>query len=318
MTVQFGFSLQGRGVLAGREAITTLAKRAEALGYDSVWVTDRMLIPVQSRSAYPYSPTGAFPLGPDEPWLEPLTAVTYLASITERINVGTSVLVIPYRNPIFTAKALATADYLSGGRVILGAGIGWWREEFAALGVPFEDRAARTVEYLRIMKEIWTKPRVAFEGRFARIAEAGGVRPHPARQPHTPIWIGGHSDAALRRVVEVGDGWHPLGLRPPVSLHPPEMAARVRRLRDMAAAAGRDPATITISFKAPLKFQEAVAAGRAPLSGSPREIVEDLQAYVAAGVQHFVLDFSVPTLPEMRDVLERFAVDVRPQAGGAP
>ena len=318
MTVRFGFSLQGRGVLAGREAITTLAKRAEALGYDSVWVTDRMLIPVQSRSAYPYSPTGAFPLGPDEPWLEPLTAVTYLATITERINVGTSVLVIPYRNPIFTAKALATADYLSGGRVILGAGVGWWQEEFAALGVPFEDRAPRTVEYLKIMKEIWTKPRVAFEGRFARIAEAGGVRPHPARQPHIPIWIGGHSEAALRRVVEVGDGWHPLGLRPPVSLYPPEMAARVRRLRDVAAAAGRDPATITISFKAPLKFQEAVAAGRAPLSGSPREIVEDLQAYVAAGVQHFVLDFSVPTLPEMRDVLERFAVDVRPQAGGAP
>jgi len=318
MTVRFGFSLQGRGVLAGREAITTLAKRAEALGYDSVWVTDRLLIPVQSRSAYPYSPTGAFPLGPDEPWLEPLTAVTYLATITERINVGTSVLVIPYRNPIFTAKALATADYLSGGRVILGAGVGWWQEEFAALGVPFEDRAPRTVEYLKIMKEIWTKPRVAFEGRFARIAEAGGVRPHPARQPHIPIWIGGHSEAALRRVVEVGDGWHPLGLRPPVSLYPPEMAARVRRLRDVAAAAGRDPATITISFKAPLKFQEAVAAGRAPLSGSPREIVEDLQAYVAAGVQHFVLDFSVPTLPEMRDVLERFAVDVRPQAGGAP
>jgi len=111
-------------VLAGRDAITTLARRAEALAYDSIWVTDRMLIPVQSRSAYPYSPTGAFPLGPDEPWLEPLTAVTYLDTITERINIGTSVLVIPYRNPVFTAKALATADYLSGGRVILGAGVG--------------------------------------------------------------------------------------------------------------------------------------------------------------------------------------------------
>ena len=316
MTVRFGFSLQGRGVLAGREAITSLARRAEALGYDSIWVTDRMLIPVQSRSAYPYSPTGAFPLGPDEPWLEPLTAVTYLATITERINVGTSVLVIPYRNPIFTAKALATADYLSGGRVILGAGVGWWQEEFAALGVPFEDRAPRTVEYLKIMKEIWTKPRVVFDGRFARIAEAGGVRPHPARQPHIPIWIGGHSEAALRRTVEVGDGWHPLGLRPPVSLHPPEMAAKVRRLRDLAVAAGRDPATITISFKAPLKFQEAAAAGRPPLSGSPPEIVDDLEAYVAAGVQHFVLDFSVPTVPAMLDVLERFAAEVRPRVRG--
>jgi probable F420-dependent oxidoreductase len=220
--------------------------------------------------------------------------------------------VIPYRNPIFTAKALATADYLSGGRVILGAGIGWWREEFAALGVPFEDRAARTVEYLRIMKEIWTKPRVAFEGRFARIAEAGGVRPHPARQPHIPIWIGGHSDAALRRVVDVADGWHPLGLRPPVGLHPPELAAKVRQLRDMAAAVGRDPAGITISFKAPLRLEDVSGSPRAPLSGSPAQIVEDLQAYVAAGVQHFVLDFSVTTVPAMLDVLERFAAEVRP------
>jgi len=316
MTVRFGFSLQGRGVLAEREAITTLARRAEALGYDSIWVTDRMLIPVQSRSAYPYSPTGAFPLGPDEPWLEPLTAVTYLATITERINVGTSVLVIPYRNPIFTAKALATADYLSGGRVILGAGVGWWREEFAALGVPFEDRAPRTVEYLRIMKEIWTKPRVVFDGRFARIAEAGGVRPHPARQPHIPIWIGGHSEAALRRTVEVGDGWHPLGLRPPVSLHPPEMAAKVRRLRDLAVAAGRDPVTITISFKGPLRLEATAESPRPLLSGSASQVVEDLQAYVAAGVQHFVLDFSVPTVPAMLDVLERFAADVRPRVGG--
>lgn len=313
MTIQFGFSLQGRGVLAGKEAITTLAKRAEALGYDSIWVTDRMLIPVESRSRYPYSTTGAFPLGPDEPWLEPLTAVTYLATITQRISVGTSVLVIPYRNPVHTAKAVATADYLSGGRVILGAGIGWWREEFAAVGIPFEDRAARTLEYLKVMKEIWTKPRVAFEGRFVRIAEAGGVRPHPARPSGIPIWIGGHSEAALQRVVEVGDGWHPLGLRPPVTLHPAELGAKVRQLRDMASAGGRDPATITISFKAPLSFEEAAGGTRTPLTGSPAQIIEDLRAYAAVGVQHFVLDFSVPTVPAMLEVLERFVAGVRPK-----
>jgi probable F420-dependent oxidoreductase len=312
MTIQFGFSLTGRGPLADREAITRLAKRAEALGYDSIWVTDRLLIPVDSGSRYPYSPTGAFPLGPDEPWLEPLTALTYLATITERIRVGTSVLVIPYRNPVFTAKALASADSLSGGRVILGAGVGWWREEFAALGVPFEERASRTVESLTIMKQIWTKPRVAFQGRFARIAEAGGVRPHPAQPGGIPIWIGGHSEAALRRVVEVGDGWHPLGLRPPVALHPPEMAAKVRRLRDLAREARRDPAAITISFKAPVAFQDGAGAGRSPLAGSPAQIVEDLRAYVAAGVEHFVLDFSVPTAPQMAEVLERFAREVRP------
>jgi probable F420-dependent oxidoreductase len=316
MRTQFGFSLQGRGGLAERGAITALARRAEALGYDSIWVTDRLLIPVKTRSAYPYSPTGAFPLGPDEPWLEALTAVTYLATITERIRVGTSVLVIPYRNPIHTAKAVATADYLSGGRVILGAGIGWWREEFAALGVPFEDRAARTLEYLRIIKDIWTKPRLTWAGRFATIAESGGVSPHPIQRPHVPIWIGGHSEAALERVVAVADGWHPLGLRPPVGLHPPELAAKVHRLHALAEAAGRDPATITISFKAPLRIETAAAgAARVPLTGSPEQILEDLHAYVKAGVQHFVLDFSVPTASEMLEVLDRFAADVRARLG---
>ena len=310
-TVRFGFSVQGRGALADREGLGTLARRADALGYDSIFVSDRMLIPVASTSGYPYSPTGAFPLGPDEPWLEALTTVTWLATITQRIHVGTSVLIIPYRNPVFTARALATADYLSGGRVILGAGIGWWREEFEAVGVPFAERAARTVEGLRIMKEIWTKPRVAFEGRFWRIAEAGGVRPHPSQRPHIPIWIGGHSEAALRRVVAIGDGWHPLGLRPPVALHPPEMAVAVRHLQDLAVAAKRDPRSITITFKGPVKFDPAAPKDRVPLIGSPAQIVEDLSAYVAAGVEHFVLDFSVPTVPEMLDVLGRFAADVR-------
>jgi probable F420-dependent oxidoreductase len=304
--VKIGFSLPGRGALADRDAITTLAQRADALGYDSIWVSDRLLIPVKSASSYPYSINGAFPLGPDEPWLEPLT------SITRRIHVGVSVLVIPYRNPVVTAKALATADYLSQGRVILGAGVGWWREEFDALGVRFDDRAARTVEYLRLMKEIWKEPRVSFEGRFARVAEAGGVRPQPV-QKRIPIWIGGHTKAALARVVDIGDGWHPLGLRPPVKLYPAEMAAAVRRLRDMAVAARRDPATITITFKGPLRFQDGAGRNRTPLTGSPAQIVEDLAAYVAAGVEHFVLDFSVAAVPAMLDVLERTMTEVCPK-----
>jgi probable F420-dependent oxidoreductase len=294
-------------MLAGREAITTLARRADALGYDSIWVTDRMVIPVAATTAYPYSATGAFPLGPDEPWLEALTAVTYLATITERIRVGPSVLVIPYRPPIPTAKALATAHYLSGGRVILGAGIGWWREEFAAVGAPFEERARRTVEALKLMKQIWTQPRVSLPG----VGEVGGLKPQPAGG--IPIWIGGHTDAALSRVVEVGDGWHPLGLRPPVELHPPELAARVRRLRELAAAAGRDPASITVAFKAPVRFD---GSARSPLAGTPEQIAADLRAYVAAGVRHFVLDFSVTTVPAMVEVLERFAAEVRGKIEG--
>jgi probable F420-dependent oxidoreductase len=311
--IKFGFSLTGRGPLADREAITRLAQRADTLGFDSIFVTDRMLIPVSPTSGYPYSPTGAFPLGPDEPWLEALTAVTYLATVTRRIHVGTSVLVVPYRNPVFTARALATADYLSGGRIILGAGIGWWRAEFAALGVPFAERAARTDEALRIMKAVWTRPRVSYQGKFWQIDEAGGVLPQPVQRPHIPIWIGGHSEAALRRVVALADGWHPLGLRPPVALHPPEMGAAVRRLRDMAAAVGRDPASIAITFKGPVKFDPAAPVGRPPLTGSAPQIVEDLAAYAAAGVGHFILDFSVPTVPEMLEVIERIAADVRPR-----
>ncbi len=312
MHIRFGFSLTGRGILAGREAILTLARLADRLGYDSIWVTDRLLIPIQSSSPYPYSTSGKLPIGPDEPWLEALTAVTYLLAMTERIAVGTSVLVIPYRNPVFTAKALATADYLSGGRVILGAGAGWLREEFEGVGIPFDERGARMVESLRIMKEMWTKPRVKFEGRFFQIPESGGVRPHPIQKPHIPIWIGGHSDAALKRVVAIADGWHPLGLRPPVMLYPPEMTERVRRLRELAEVAGRDPASIAITFKGPMGFGNATNP-RTPLTGSAAQIAEDLQAYVAAGVQHFVLDFSVSTVPAMAEVLERFANDVRPQ-----
>jgi len=167
------------------------------------------------------------------------------------------------------------------------------------------------------MKEIWTKPRVPFEGRVARIAEAGGVGPHPARQPHIPIWIGGHGDAALRRVVAVGDGWHPLGLRPPGEPAPAgdgsQGAATARDGRPRGTRSGCHHDLV----QAPLKFEEA-AGTRTPLAGSSSQIVEDLQAYVAAGVQHFVLDFSVAAVPAMLDVLERFAADVRPKVGEPP
>jgi alkanesulfonate monooxygenase SsuD/methylene tetrahydromethanopterin reductase-like flavin-dependent oxidoreductase (luciferase family) len=161
------------------------------------------------------------------------------------------------------------------------------------------------------MKRIWSEPRVTFTGQFARIAEAGGVRPQPVRN-HIPIWIGGHSDAALRRVVAVGDGWHPLGLRPPATLDPGELAERVKRLEKIATTAARDPAEITVAFKGPVRFDAGASASRTPLTGSPSQIVEDLHAYVRAGASHFVLDFSVPTVGEMLEVLDRFASEVRP------
>ena len=313
MKINFGFSLQGRGALADRDTITAVAKRADALEYDSIWVTDRLLIPVHAAASYPYSESGRLPIGPDEPWLEPLTALTYLATVTQRIKVGTSVLVVPYRHPVTTAKALATLDYLSQGRVIFGAGAGWFKEEFGIAGAPFERRGAMTIEYLRVMRAIWSGPRVAFEGRFITIPESGGVRPHPVQRPSIPIWIGGHSDAALRRVVEIADGWHPLGLRPPVRLEPDEMADRVKTLRDLATGAGRDPHDITISFKAPLRLDDRAGAGAPRLAGPPAKIADDLAAYAGVGVEHFVFDFPSAALPDMFEVLERFAAEVRPR-----
>src|SRR5581483_2641743 len=217
---------------------------------------------------------------------------------------------------VHVAKALATADYLSGGRVIVGAGIGWWPEEFAALGVPFADRAARTLEYLQVMRRIWTASRLEFHGRFVHVPGAGGLGPPPVQRPHPPIWIGGHSEGALRRVVAVGDGWHPLGLRPPVRLEPAALARKVAHLRALAAEAGRDPAALTIAFKAPLRLEPAAGPDRPLLTGSPAQVAEDLHAYVAAGVQHFVLDFTVTSVPEMLEVLERVAADVRPRVAG--
>lgn len=153
---------------------------------------------------------------------------------------------------------------------------------------------------------------IQFAGRDWQVRQAGGMRPQPVQRPHIPIWIGGHSDAALRRVVEVADGWHPLGLRPPVALHPTELAERARRLAKLAAAAGRDPRELVIAFKAPFAFREDAGRDRPPLTGSPAQIVEDLQAYVAAGVRHFVLDFAVPVPAHMVEAMERLAADVRP------
>jgi probable F420-dependent oxidoreductase len=207
--MKFGMTPPTFGPLAtssgALDAVGTVAQRAEALGFDSLWVPDHVILPTTMKSRYPYSESGEFLMPPEMGFLEPLTVLGYLAEITQRVRLGTCVLVIPLRNPVVTAKMFATLDVLSRGRMIFGAGIGWLEEEMMVLGAPFHQRGALSDEYLRVIKELWTNPHPQFEGRFCRFS---GLKCEPKpMQNSLPVWIGGHSARAMRRVVELGDGW---------------------------------------------------------------------------------------------------------------
>ncbi|MEK7387470.1 MAG: LLM class F420-dependent oxidoreductase, partial [candidate division NC10 bacterium] len=316
--VEFGFALPGRGPLAKPDVVLRLATRADALGYDSVFVTDHVVLPASmARSVYPYSTTGQLAGGPAQDYLEPLAMLGCLAHATKRIRLGTSVLIIPYRNPLVTAKTLATIDQLSRGRVVLGAGVGWLREEFEALAAPpFAERGAVTDEYLALMRRAWTADPVSFEGRYYAIRDVH-VLPKPAQRGGIPVWIGGHTDAALKRAGTLGDGWHPIGLRPPALLLPDEYAAKAKQVHAWAQRAGRSPTSVTLTFRCPMDVRSTrakAAAGARPLfQGTADEVLGDLRTYQAIGVSHFVFDPVVPELGRVLANMERFADEVRPK-----
>src|SRR5216110_2231169 len=211
------------------ERMAAVARHAEGLGFESVWVPEHLVLPTRITSRYPYAPDGVAPFSPDAPHLDPLVLLTHVAAATARIRLGTSVYLLPLRHPLVTARLAMSLDVLSGGRLTLGVGVGWLAEEFQAAGIDFQTRAARTRECVRALRTLWTETEPEFHGRFFSF---GPVRfeSKPVQQPHPPIVFGGETEAALRRAAALGDGWYGVG-------HTPESAAvQATKLRALLAA----------------------------------------------------------------------------------
>lgn len=295
--MKFGVRLPGAGPLATPEVITAFARKAEEVGFDSLWMPNHVALPVRVDTRYPYREDGKFFWPPEAPYLDTILALTWAAAATTRIQVGPSALVTAWHNPVSVAKALATLDALNGGRTLLVVAVGWMKEQFDILHAPFADRGARCTEYVRLLKHLWTADTIDFHGRFFDYA---GFKfyPKPTRRPSLPVWIGGKSDGTLRRVAEVGDGWHPLYLTPD------EMAAKLEVLRGYLSAQGRRLDDIELSAR--------------PVSQAPFD-VETAKRFGDLGVRTLIWDpdFEHDRLEPMLDDLERMAERVLVHAATA-
>jgi probable F420-dependent oxidoreductase len=291
VTLEFGYHLPIWGPAATRETLITLARRVEALGFTSVWASDHVVIPFEIRSRYPYNATGDFPLSPTTSFLEPLTALAMVAGVTERVRLGTTVLVLPHRHPVLAAKMLATLDHLAPGRVILGAGVGWMREEIELLGAPYDQRGAWTDEAIQLMRSCWRDERVSHHGRFFDIPDVG-VAPKPANKA-IPIWIGGHTPRAMRRVAELGDGWHAAFATPDV------MKKGLVELKKACENVGRNPANITLSVRMGLSAKRP-----------SNEVLDELKSLQDVGVTHVIVETRVTSTDDMQQLLTRFTEEI--------
>ena len=310
-TLTFGLDVGVYGRLATREHILELADLAETSGLASVWLADHVIFPVHVASKYPYSPTGVFPVDmTQEPLLEPIATMGVLVGATKRVKIGTAVLVMPYRNPVLLARMLVTLDVLSAGRTILGAGVGWLAEEFAALDArPFVARGRVTDECIEIVKRICQGGEVTFQGEHYQLAPVMSI-PGSVQRPHPPILIGGTSHAALRRVVRLGDGWLSTGL------HPEHLGEHLRVLREQCAAYGRRFADLSLCHKLFINIGEARQGAdgkRDAGTGTPADIIDDLRRLVDLGYSSCIVRYRGSDAEEQRRQLRMFIADIMPK-----
>jgi probable F420-dependent oxidoreductase len=305
--MKYGISIIVRGEDATPAVLSSVAEKAEAVGLDALWASDHLILPKQTVSRYPSTKDGQFPAFWKTCYFQPFSVLNYLAAKTGRVRLGTSVLVLPMRNPIEVATQVAEMDQLSNGRVDFGVGVGWFVEEFEALGYSFRERGARTNEGLDICKALWSEGSATFHGRFYSFEEAH-VGPKPVQRPHPPIYIGGSTDAALKRVAKYGDVWHPL--KPT-----PEQILEIKpRLDSALEAEGRTGEGFPIAPKVALTFQDGPARpGQEPTEGRPQDIVDALKRFRDAGATEFCFDAKAETEQATLDTIERFTQEIRPK-----
>ena len=320
--MKYGFTIPGSGPLTAPEAMGQIAMRGEELGFDFLVCPDHIIFPRQVDSPYPYNQEGVHPgTGPGE-CLDQLTMLAFLAGQTNRIGLGTSVMIVPHRNPLVAAKTIATLDVLSGGRVILGVGVGWLREEFEVLDLPpFDERGAVTDEYLRAYIELWTCDAPEFHGKYVEFDNISFL-PKPVQKPHPPIWIGGESRPAIRRAARLGNGWHPLGVNRLSPMNTPlKLRGAMDRLASEAERAGRDPAEIEIGFRvAGLDLSRSGNnVDRPRFAGNPEQVAEDIRAYQEIGVSNLVFDIGgvassrASSTSQVIETLQQLSEQVWPQ-----
>jgi probable F420-dependent oxidoreductase len=267
--------------------LRALGPALEERGFESAWVPEHVVLFDDYESRYPYADDGRFPGGADFGLLEPLTALTYLAAVTDTLRLGIGICLVLQRNPVYTAKQVADLDVLSGGRVDFGVGIGWLREEFEALDMPFDRRGDRARDHVNVMKALWTEETSSYDGELYRLPECR-FSPKPVQQPHPPIHFGGETDAALRRVAELGQGWFGFNRKPE------DMPEALERLDRALAAQGRSRDDVTVSVSPYFKDPTAADLERFAELGVDRVIVM---------VFAFGVDDLLPTLDQMATTL---------------
>jgi probable F420-dependent oxidoreductase len=281
--MRVGFNLPNIGPLGSAESVAKVARRAEELGYDSLWVIERLLYPVKPQDPYPGTPDGHLPEEYQHA-LDPLETLTFAAAHTSRIALGTSVLDMPYYNPVMLARRATTLDVLSGGRLRLGMGLGWSHDEYEASGATFKNRGARADEFLAVLKAVWTTDPVEFHGEFFHVPKSV-IQPKPVQKPHPPIYLAAFGPGALARLARMADGWNPVGVPPD------QMTAIMSDLQRQAKEAGRDPAALALITRGNLEISDRPAgANRWPFQGTFEQIRGDAEAMRKAGADELILD----------------------------
>ena len=295
--MRVGFALPQIGSIAGPDAITSVAQHAEKLGFHSVWVLDRLLYPLNPRAPYPVG-DGILP-SKYKRVLDPVETLTFVAARTDRIALGTSVLNLPWYNPVLLARRLATLDVLSGGRLRIGLGIGWSPDEYEATGAPWNTRGKRADECVNALKSIWTTDPVEIEATGFRVAKSI-INLKPIQKPHPPIYMASFTPAAMKRVAREANGWFPVGF--PLS----GIGTTFEQLKTMAQQAGRDPKSFELIVRGNVEFTSAPSKERADFTGSFNQVAADIETTKKLGAHELVIDVQFsPDIETVGDILKR-------------